>query len=773
MAETRPKSVSAPQKAATLAKSGASAQAEGTKTSVAKGSVAKGSVAKGSVAKGGAAKGSKAYAAAIREKRIQDRAAKKAVQEGGHMQASSQALGLSAPGLSEKKPAPHAPAGATAQTPAAAPKTSVGAPKTSANMGVTAPPPPPMRKPNLVPQPPPAAPPHATPHAAPHAKSVPLARTAPAETETPIINPMQFDKLTEISSDILAETTRASASVIMGMDTDHASHAPDTSDFTRTLGAVAEYWLKDPARMVAAQSAFSGHLMNVWGNFLRQSNGETITPDPATPARDTRFSDPEWTANPYFNFLRQAYFAGAQWGQKLVDDAELDDRTKLKAAFYMRQLAGALSPSNFVATNPELIRTTLEEQGENIARGMKMLAEDMESGNGELRIRQADGSSFEVGKNIAVSPGKVVFRNELIELIQYAPTTPSVFKTPLLITPPWINKFYILDLNPEKSFIRWAVSVGLTVFVISWVNPDEKLRSYDFEAYMKKGILEAIAQIENATGEREVHTIGYCVGGTLMSVTLAYLAQGERPERIKSTTLFTTQVDFTHAGDLLAFVDEAQIQSIEETMAKTGYLPGTKMANAFNMLRPNDLIWSYMVSNYLKGKNPPAFDLLFWNADSTRMTEANHSYYLRNCYLNNTLSQGKMTVGGRTLDLQRVKTPIYNLAAREDHIAPAKSVFVGSKFFGGPVTYVLAGSGHIAGVVNPVAKPKYQYWTGGPVVGAYEDWVKNTEEHPGSWWPHWLEWVTKGDSQVPARVPGDGKLTPLCDAPGTYVKIKA
>jgi polyhydroxyalkanoate synthase subunit PhaC len=599
------------------------------------------------------------------------------------------------------------------------------------------------------------------------------ATPAGAHAGTPLPD---FEALGHVSSEIFAEAGKAGAAMLQAMESrGGASHAPEEgADIAKTFGAVAEYWLKDPTRLVSAQKDISLDLINLWSATIRQAGGEKAEPVASMPARDARFADADWNDNPYFNFLKQAYFIGTHWAQDLVERAEgVDEHTRRKASFYVRQLAGALSPSNFVMTNPELMRTTLEEKGENIARGMKMLAEDVEAGKGELKIRQTDGSPFEVGVNLAVTPGKVVFRNELIELIQYAPATPEVCKTPLLIVPPWINKFYILDLNPEKSFIRWAVSQGQTVFVIAWVNPDERLRHYDFEAYMQKGILAAVDAIEVATGEKAVNTIGYCVGGTLLAVTLAYLAQDKRPEQIKSATFFTTQVDFTHAGDLLTFADEAQITAIEALMAKFGYLPGEKMAGAFNMLRPNDLIWSYMVNNYLKGKKPAPFDLLFWNSDSTRMAEANHSFYLRNCYLNNTLSQGKMVIGGRTLDLKKVKIPVYNLAAKEDHIAPAKSVFVGSQFFGGPMTYVMAGSGHIAGVVNPVSKPKYQYWTGGPATGAFEDWVAAAQEHPGTWWPHWLDWLTKGDSMVPAREPGGGKLTPLCDAPGTYVKIKS
>lgn len=588
--------------------------------------------------------------------------------------------------------------------------------------------------------------------------------------------PFDFEKIAGVSTEILTESSKLGAVYLRALEkAENASLVPDESaDAVKTLGAVAEYWLKDPARLVDAQKNLSLDMINLWSSMVRKVGGEDAPPAVEMPARDSRFADPEWNENPYFNFLKQAYFIGSQFANSLVEKAEaLDPHTKKKAGFYMRQLASALSPSNFIMTNPELLRTTLEQQGENIARGMKMLTEDVDAGKGELKLRQTDATAFEVGKNLATTPGKVVFRNDLIELIQYTPTTESVFKTPLLIVPPWINKFYILDLNPEKSFVRWAVENGITVFVVSWANPNEKHRHYDWTTYMQKGPLAALDEIEAITGEKSAHAIGYCVGGTLLAATLAWLAQSDRPERVKTATFFTTQVDFTHAGELLTFVDEEQISAVEQMMARFGYLPGAKMASAFNMLRPNDLIWSYMVNNYLKGKKPPPFDLLYWNSDSTNMAEANHSFYLRNCYLHNTLAQGKMQVGGKMLDLGRVTIPIYNLAAKEDHIAPAKSVFVGSKLFGGPVTYVMAGSGHIAGVINPVAKPKYQFWTGGPVEGEFEGWVQKAVETPGTWWPHWLAWLTKGDPKVPARQPGGGKRKPLADAPGDYVRVKA
>ncbi len=388
-------------------------------------------------------------------------------------------------------------------------------------------------------------------------------------------------------------------------------------------------------------------------------------------------------------------------------------------------------------------------------------------------MRQTDPSGFEVGRNMAVTPGEVVFRNDLIELIQYAPTTETVFKRPLLIVPPWINKFYILDLNPQKSFIKWMVDQGLTVFCISWVNPDERHAEKDFESYMNEGIEAAIDAVGAATGENEVAAAGYCVGGTLLAVTLAMQAATGR-KRITSATLLTTQVDFTHAGDLKVFADEEQIKQVEKTMGERGYLEGARMANAFNMLRPNDLIWPYVVNNYIKGKAPSAFDLLYWNSDATRMPAANHSFYLRNCYLENNLAKGRMVLSNVRLDLKQVKIPVFNLATREDHIAPALSVFKGSKRFGGTVDYVLAGSGHIAGVVNPPAKPKYGFWTGGPVKGQFEEWLEKAAETPGSWWPYWLRWMeAQAPERVPARSPGGGALPSLGPAPGTYVRVRS
>jgi polyhydroxyalkanoate synthase len=551
--------------------------------------------------------------------------------------------------------------------------------------------------------------------------------------------------------------------------------ADDLTDAVKSVGRVAEYWMSDPARALEVQASLGRAYLDLWASTVKRMAGEHTAPVAAPDPKDKRFADPDWSQNQFFDFLKQAYLLTAQWGDRLVKDASgVDDHTRKKAEFYVKQIANAISPSNFVLTNPELLRETLSSNGANLVRGMHMLSEDIQAGHGNLKIRQSDPSVFDVGRNLALTPGKVVFQNQLIQLIQYEATTKEVLKIPLLIVPPWINKFYILDLTPEKSFIKWCVDQGITVFVVSWVNPTAKLAAKSFEEYMREGVIAALDAVEAATGERQVNSIGYCVGGTLLSITLAYLA-AKKQDRVKSATLFAAQVDFKYAGDLMVFVDEERVKQLESHMKEQGYLEASRMANTFNMLRSNDLIWPYIVNNYMRGKTPLPFDILYWNSDATRMPAANHSFYLRNCYLDNKLTQGEMTIAGTTLDLHKVTVPVYNLATREDHIAPAKSVLTGSQFFGGPVKYVLAGSGHIAGVINPPNKPKYQYWTGDkPSGSSVETWMKNATEHAGSWWPDWVEWLRgQGAEMVPARKIGAGKLKAIEDAPGSYVKVKS
>jgi polyhydroxyalkanoate synthase subunit PhaC len=549
----------------------------------------------------------------------------------------------------------------------------------------------------------------------------------------------------------------------------------ELGEVVKTFSAVAEFWLSDETRSTQLQSKLAKAYIDLWGSATRRMAGEDAKPAISPSPRDRRFTDPEWKSNQFFDFVLQLYLLTTQWAHDLVRNAEgLDPHTRKKAEFYVQQITNALAPSNFVLTNPEVLRETLASSGDNLVRGMKMLAEDVEAGHGTLRIRQSDPTNLAIGVNMATTPGKVIFQNELMQLIQYAPSTESVLRTPLLIVPPWINKFYILDLKPEKSFIKWCVDQGLTVFVISWVNPDKSLGAKTFEDYMKEGPLAAMDAIEQATGELKVHTMGYCVGGTLLATTLAWLAE-KRRVRVTSATFLAAQVDFTNAGDLLVFVDEDQISAIERDMQAAGVLEGSKMAMAFNMLRSNDLIWSYVVSNYLKGQPPSAFDLLHWNSDATRMPAANHSYYLRNCYLENRLSAGSMVLDNTLLDLSKVKVPIYNLATREDHIAPAESVLYGSQFFGGPVKYVLSGSGHIAGVVNPPSSGKYQFWTNDNIKDVtLAAWLKGAQEHKGSWWPDWRQWLANIDAEeMPARAVGTGALQPIEDAPGTYVRVRA
>jgi polyhydroxyalkanoate synthase subunit PhaC len=550
------------------------------------------------------------------------------------------------------------------------------------------------------------------------------------------------------------------------------SVAEPMADMVKTFSKLTEYWLSDPSRALEAQTRLFAGYLDVWSNAIQRVGGEQVE-DGVKPERgDKRFQDPEWGRNAFFDFLKQAYLVTSRWAGDLVEHADgLDEHTRHKASFYVKQVSHAISPSNFILTNPELFRETVASNGENLVRGMKMLAEDIAAGRGDLKLRQADYSPFEIGKNLAVTPGKVVGRSDVAEIIQYAASTKKVLKRPLLICPPWINKYYILDLNPQKSFIRWAVEQGHTVFVISWINPDERHGMKGWEAYIREGLQYCLDTIETATGEKEVNAIGYCVGGTLLAAALALLAQ-EGDDRIKSATFFTTQVDFTYAGDLKVFVDEDQVAAVERAMSGKGYLEGTKMATAFNMLRSGDLIWPYVVNNYMRGKDPMPFDLLYWNSDSTRMAAANHSFYLRNCYLDNNLAQGKMELAGHLLSLGDINIPVYNLATREDHIAPARSVFLGCKYFGGEVEYVMAGSGHIAGVVNPPTANKYQHWTGGKPVGDFEDWIAKAKENPGSWWQHWQKWIEEKDARrVAARVPGE-RTKVFGDAPGTYVKAR-
>ncbi len=533
--------------------------------------------------------------------------------------------------------------------------------------------------------------------------------------------------------------------------------------------------MTDPAKLMQAHMNLWQDYMKLWQSATQRMMGAGGDPVAEPDRDDRRFKDPAWDENHVFDFIKQSYLLSARWLQSTVQDVEgLDDQTARKVDFYTRQFVDAMAPSNFVMTNPQVLRATLESGGENLVKGLQNLLEDLDRGEGKLRIRMTDTEAFEVGTNIAITPGKVVYQTELMQLLQYEPTTEQVYKRPLLIVPPWINKFYILDLREKNSFIKWAVGEGFTVFVVSWVNPDETLAQKSFDDYLLEGTLAALHAVEKATGEREINAIGYCLGGTLLASTLAYMA-AKKDDRVKSATFLTTMTDFAEAGELSVFIDEEQLAALEEKMNKRGYLEGHEMAGTFNMLRANDLIWSFVVNNYLLGQDPFPFDLLYWNSDSTRMPAAMHGFYLRKMYQENLLIQPNgIELSGQPIDLRQVEVPSFFLSTREDHIAPWKSTYATTQVFKGPVKFVLAASGHIAGVVNPPAGNKYAHWTNAKNPKDPDAWLKGSTEQPGSWWPTWAKWASKfGGGKVPARKPGNGKLKAIEDAPGSYVKVMA
>ncbi|MBL8709023.1 MAG: class I poly(R)-hydroxyalkanoic acid synthase [Rhodospirillaceae bacterium] len=552
---------------------------------------------------------------------------------------------------------------------------------------------------------------------------------------------------------------------------------PNSMSLGQTFLELTARMMSDPQKLIEAQVSLWQDYMNLWQTTAARMMGQEAPPVIAPGKDDRRFKDSAWQENQVFDYIKQSYLLTARWLQNTVREVEgLDDKTAKKVDFYTRQFVDAMAPSNFVMTNPEVLRTTLESGGENLVKGLENLLEDLERGNGKLKISMTDREAFEVGSNIAVQPGKVVFQNELLQLIQYTPTTEKVAKRPLLIIPPWINKFYILDLKPQNSFVKWAVDQGQTVFMISWVNPDERLAEKTFADYMLEGPLAAIEAICGGLGEKSVNVIGYCLGGTLLACLLSYLETKKKSHLVASATFLTTMIDFAEAGELSVFIDEEQLSALEQKMNERGYLEGHEMAATFNMLRANDLIWSFVINNYLLGKEPFPFDLLYWNADSTRMPAAMHSFYLRNMYQKNLLIQpGGIELGGVAIDLAKVAQPSFVLATREDHIAPWHAAYAATRTYRGPVTFVLAASGHIAGVVNPPAANKYCHWIGsGKYPKDPEDWLAGAQQRPGSWWPEWRKWIAAfADGEVAARQPGTGKLKALENAPGSYVKVMA
>ncbi len=534
--------------------------------------------------------------------------------------------------------------------------------------------------------------------------------------------------------------------------------------------------LADPGRLMQAQ-------LQLWQDYLTLLTAATrrFLGEPAQavvePSRDDkRFRDPAWQEGAIFDFIKQSYLLSARWVQSLVKNVEgLDDQTAQKVDFYTRQFVDAVAPSNFVLTNPEVLRTTLETGGDNLVKGLENLLDDLERGKGQLLIKMTDPKAFQIGKDIVVTPGKVVYENELMQLIQYAPTTGEAYERPLLIIPPWINKFYILDLRPDNSFIKWAVDQGHTVFVISWVNPDRRLAQKTFDDYLQEGFFAALDAVEKATGEGQANVIGYCLGGTLLASGLAVLAARKQQKRVASATYFVALVDFADAGEVRVFIDEAQLAALDERMNERGFLDARDLHTTFNMLRANDLIWSFVVNNYLLGRDPFPFDLLYWNSDSTRMPAAMHSFYLHKMYQENLLSRpGSLELCGVPVDLRKIRTPSYIVSTKEDHIAPWKSVYAATQLYKGPCRFVLGASGHIAGVVNPPAANKYGYWTNDALPSSPEEWLNGADQHAGSWWTDWRDWVAAhGGKKVAARIPGDGTLKPIEDAPGRYVKERA
>ncbi|NJC42324.1 polyhydroxyalkanoate synthase [Brevundimonas alba] len=552
-----------------------------------------------------------------------------------------------------------------------------------------------------------------------------------------------------------------------------AALSPDPFNVGPAMTQVMTGLASRPDKLFAAQADLFNRYMDLWASTTRRAAGEEVS---APPSKDKRFKDPAWSENPMFDVMRQSYLATADWMNGLVSSVEdIDPRTKRRAEFFTKLLTDAFSPSNFLASNPVALKALAETNGESLVKGMQNFAADMERGAGKLKISQADYGRFEVGVNVATAPGQVVWRDELFELIQFDPATDKQRATPLLIFPPWINKFYILDLQPENSMIRWLSSQGFTVFVCSWVNPDVDKAGYGFDDYLQKGIYRAVEKALEQSRADHINTVGYCIGGTLMGAALAHMAE-HGDDRVTANTFFAAQHDFAEAGDLLLFTDDHWLNEIEQQMdAAGGVLPGAAMADTFNALRANDLIWSFFVSNYLMGKDPPAFDLLFWNADQTRMPKKLHMDYLRSMYGQNALSQGQFEIGGIHADLSKIRIPLYFQASREDHIAPMNSVYRSARAFrNADVTLTLAGSGHIAGVVNPPSAKKYQHWINPALPDTLGEWQAGAEEHPGSWWNHWAEWLhARSGDWIPARDPNKGPLPAIEPAPGSYVKVKS
>ena len=540
----------------------------------------------------------------------------------------------------------------------------------------------------------------------------------------------------------------------------------------KAFTSLSEQLLSDPEKLSNSTTQFWQEQLNLWEKWI--NSDPTVVKKPDIEKVDSRFRSKLWDTW-LFDYVRNAYLLTAEHLQKTVNDIDsLDERTARKVKFFTKQYVDAMSPTNFAALNPDVLKATVDSNGGNLLSGLNNLLDDLKKGKGELAIKMVDPNAFELGKDVATTDGKVVYQNELMQLIQYQPTTKSVLETPLLIIPPWINKYYILDLTPRNSFIKWAIDQGHTVFVISWVNPDARHAHKTFDDYLVEGPLAALDVIDKRCKTNTTNLVGYCLGGTLTAVLLGWLKSNKQEKRVNSTTFFTSMIDFNEPGELGVFVDPEGVDALEKRMASKGYLEASEMASTFNMLRSNDLIWSFVVNNYLLGKDPVPFDLLFWNSDATRMPAKMHSYYLRNMYIHNKLREPKgLTIAGRSIDLSTVTTPCYFISAKDDHIAPWKSTFAGAKLFGGKVRFVLGGSGHIAGIVNPPVANKYCFWANDELTHEAESWLQNADRFDGSWWSDWSVWISsQGSRTVNARKIRNNRTNPFEDAPGSYAKLR-
>ncbi len=590
--------------------------------------------------------------------------------------------------------------------------------------------------------------------------------------ESAFPNPHEVDEMTDRLAGLVERSQKVWAESLDRSVEDASTSNPDPLNTLPAITHLAKEYLDHPQKLLEATVDYWTQQAEIWTDVMQQSLGAGDAQQ--AQLNEKRFQDETWEI-PIFKYLKQSYLMTGKWLKERLDDIEgLDPRERRKLEFLTRNYIEALSPANYAVTNPEVLKATVEEKGENLLRGLENLLRDLERGKGNLLIRQTDMDAFEVGRNMAVTPGKVIYQNEVMQLLQYTPTTEKVHALPLLIVPPWINKFYILDLNEKKSLIRWLVAQGHTVFVISWINPDEHQRDETWASYMQKGPLTAIAKALEETGAEKLNLAGYCIGGTMTGTALAYMA-AKGDTRVASATFFTTQLDFSDAGELQTFVDDATVETIRAKVDDQGYLEAENMASAFNSLRSTDLIWGFVVNNYLLGKENFPFDLLYWNSDSTCMPGGVHVYYLDQFYNRNTLAKGEMELDGVKLDLKSVKLPIYHVATIEDHIAPAPSAYRAAKLLGSrSQRFVLAGSGHIAGVINPPDAGKYQYWTKIGLAGKTLDkWREGAAETPGSWWPDWDKWLAKFSKRkkVVARDPG-AVLGQIEDAPGSYVKAR-